>query len=65
MNRKTPRRAPATVANCRWSKRLYSSVAKKLSHIALSYASPTEPIDCTMPVFGHRWPNPNDLYCEP
>ena len=43
----------------------HSSVAKKLSHIALSYASPTEPIDCTTPASRHRFPKASDVYCEP
>jgi len=38
-------RASAWVVNRRRSSSSHSSVAKKLSQIALSYASPTDPID--------------------
>ena len=41
------------------------SVAKKLSHIALSYASPTEPIDGLTPACLQRRPNAIDVYCVP
>ena len=43
----------------------HSSVAKKLSHIALSYASPAEPIDWTIPASRHCLPKASDVYCEP
>jgi hypothetical protein len=39
-----------------------SSVAKKLSHMALSYASPSEPVDGLTPASLHRLPNASDLY---
>ena len=38
---------------------------KKLSHMALSYASPTEPIEGRTPASRQRWPNSIELYCEP
>ena len=43
----------------------HSSVAKKLSHMALSYASPTEPIEGRTPASRQRWPNSIEVYCEP
>jgi hypothetical protein len=39
--------------------------AKKLSHIALSYASPTLPIDGRTPACLQRRPNAMDVYCDP
>jgi len=42
----------------------HSSVAKKLSHIALSYASPTEPMDGRTPISRHRCPNAIDVYWQ-
>src|SRR6516164_6603481 len=41
----------------------HSRVAKKLSHIALSYASPTEPIEGRTPASRQRWPNAIEVYC--
>ncbi len=37
----------------------------KLSHMALSYASPTEPIEGRTPASRQRWPNSIDVYCGP
>src|ERR1700726_4407173 len=45
MNSKTAMRASTWVLKRRRSSSSHSSVAKKLSHIALSKQSPTEPID--------------------
>jgi hypothetical protein len=39
-----------------------SRVAKKLSHRALSYASPTLPIDGRTPASRHRLPKATDVY---
>jgi hypothetical protein len=50
-------RASAWLRKRRRSSTSRSSVAKKLSAIALSYASPTEPIDGMIPVSGQRLPN--------
>ena len=63
MKRKTSRRASLTVAKLRRLISSHSSVAKKLSHIALSKASPTEPIDCAMPASRQRFPKASDVYC--
>src|SRR5260370_30371558 len=43
MKRKTAIRASACEPNRRRASNSHSSVAKKLSHMALSYASPTDP----------------------
>ena len=43
----------------------HSSVAKKLSHMALSHASPAEPMDCAMPDSRQRSPKAREVYCEP
>ena len=51
--------------NLRRSSSSHSSVAKKLSHIALSYASPTDPIDGRTPASLQRLPNANDVYWLP
>jgi hypothetical protein len=56
-NSKTAIRASALVANLRRSSNWHSSVAKKLSHMALSYASPTEPMDGRTPASLHLSPN--------
>ena len=45
-------RASAWDANQRPASSSNSSVAKKLSHIAVSYAPPTLPIDGRTPLFG-------------
>src|SRR5690349_10952884 len=42
-------RASACVLNRQRARSSHSSVAKKLSHMALSYASPTEPIEGRTP----------------
>ena len=47
------------------SSNLHSSVAKKLSAITLSWASPTEPIEGRTPASRHRLPNSIEVYCEP
>lgn len=38
---------------------------RKLSHMALSYASPTEPIDGLAPASLQRLPKATDVYCDP
>ena len=65
MKLKTSRCAMATVEKRRRSRSSHSSGAKKLSHIALSYASPTEQIDCTTPASRHRFPKATVVYWEP
>jgi hypothetical protein len=62
MNSKTARRASACVLNRQRSSSSHSRVAKKLSHIALSYASPTEPIEGRTPASRQRRPNSIDVY---
>ena len=58
-------RASAWVAN-RWrSRSSHSSVAKKLSAIALSWQSPTEPIEATTPRSRQRFANAYDVYWLP
>ena len=44
------------------SRSSHSRVAKKLSHMALSYASPTEPIEGRTPASRQRWPNSIEVY---
>ena len=65
MKLKQATRASAWDANRRRSSSSHSSVAKKLSHMALSYASPTEPIDGLTPASLQRLPNATDVYCDP
>src|SRR5689334_20565530 len=55
-------RASACVLNRQRASNSHSSVAKKLSHMALSYASPTEPIEGRTPASRQRWPNSIELY---
>jgi hypothetical protein len=55
-------RASACVLNRQRARSSHSSVAKKLSHMALSYASPTEPIEGRTPASRQRWPNSIELY---
>src|SRR6266853_1807917 len=56
MNSKTAMRASTCVLKRRRSSSSHSSVAKKLSHIALSKQSPTEPIEGRTPASRQRWP---------
>ena len=57
--------ASAWEAKRRRSSNSHSSVAKKLSHMALSYASPTEPMDGRTPASRQRLPNARDVYWLP
>ena len=43
----------------------HSSVAKKLSHMALSKQSPTEPIEGRTPALSQRWPKAKEVYWLP
>lgn len=43
----------------------HSSVANKLSAIALSKQSPTVPMDGTMPASRQRWPKTVLVYWQP
>lgn len=43
----------------------HSSVVKKLSAIALSKPSPTEPIESRTPARRQRAPNANEVYWQP
>src|SRR5262249_48998529 len=62
---KAARRAsPCVWKRCR-SRSSPSSVAKKLSHSALSYASPTLPIEGRTPASAQRLPNATDVYRGP
>ena len=58
--------APIFASACVWkrlrSRSSHSSVAKKLSQSALSYASPTEPIEGRTPTSLQRSPNAIDVY---
>jgi hypothetical protein len=56
------KRASAFVFHERLSMSSHSKVAKKLSAIALSYASPTVPIDGLTPISSHRLPNATLVY---
>src|SRR6267143_1736778 len=55
--------ASACDAKRRRSSNSHSRVAKKLSHIALSSASPTDPIDGRTPASLQRLPNASEVYC--
>ena len=56
-------RASANVFQLRLSISSHSRLAKKLSAIALSYASPTLPIDGRTPISLQRLPNSKLEYC--
>ena len=43
----------------------HSSVAKKLSAMALSKQSPADPVEGTTPISRHRLPKASEVYCEP
>jgi len=62
MNSKTALRASLGVLKLRRLSSSHSSEAKKLSHMALSKQSPTEPIEGRTPAFSQRWPNARDVY---
>jgi hypothetical protein len=62
MNEKIAWRASARVAKCSRSRSSHSNVAKKLSHIALSKQSPTEPIEGRTPASRQRCPKVIDVY---
>ena len=64
MNSNTASRAWSRLRNLFRSSNSHSRVAKKLSHIALSYASPTEPIDGRTAASLQRSPNAIDVYCS-
>jgi hypothetical protein len=65
MKANTVRRASAGVLKRHRASNSHSRVAKKLSHMALSYASPTEPIEGRTPASRQRLPNSIEVYCEP
>jgi hypothetical protein len=65
MKVKTAMRASALVRNFRRSRSSHSSVAKKLSHIALSYASPSDSIDGRTLASLHLRPKATEVYCDP
>src|ERR1700675_2504185 len=65
MNSKTAMRASIWVRKWRRSSSSHSSVAKKLSHIALSKQSPTEPIEGRTPASRQRIPKAIEVYCVP
>ncbi len=58
-------RGEETLAHRRRSSSSHSSVAKKLSHIALSKQSPTEPIEGRTPASRQRWPKASEVYWLP
>ena len=60
----TAARASACVDKVVRSSSSHSSVAKKLSAIALSKQSPTEPIDSATPHFRQRAPKASDVYWQ-
>src|SRR5271165_1219523 len=55
----------ALVSQCRRSNSSSCKVPKKLSAIALSRASPTEPIEPRMPAARSRLPKAQEVYCDP
>jgi hypothetical protein len=63
MKSKIARRASACVRKRCRSSGSHSRVAKKLSHFAWPYASPTEPMDGRTPASRHRWPKATEVYC--
>ena len=65
MKLKSAMRASACEPKRRRSSNSHSSVAKKLSHKALSYASPTEPIEGRTPASRQRAPKPSEVYWQP
>src|SRR6266852_99809 len=62
MNSKTAMRASLWILKRRRSSSSHSSVAKKLSHIALSKQPPTEPIEGRTPASRQRWPKASEVY---
>ncbi len=62
MKSNTALRASICVRNRCRSRSSHSSVAKKLSHIALSKQSPTEPIEGRTPASRQREPNAIEVY---
>src|SRR3954467_2810530 len=62
MKLKQAMRASTCEAKRRRSSSSHSRVAKKLSHRALSYASPTEPIEGRTPASLQRLPKANEVY---
>ena len=65
MNWKIAMRASAWVRNERRSMSSHSSVAKKLSAMALSKQSPADPVEGITPISRHRLPKASEVYCEP
>ena len=65
MKSKIARRASADVRNDDRSSSSHSSVAKKLSHIAWSKQSPTDPIEGRTPAARQRCPNASEVYWQP
>src|SRR5580658_10391072 len=62
MKSKTARRASTWVLKLRRLSSSHSSVAKKLSHMALSKQSPTEPIEGLTPACAQRLPKAKEVY---
>src|SRR4051794_30880185 len=58
-------RASTCEAKRHLSSRSHSRVAKKLSHRALSQASPTEPLEGRTPASLQRLPKASEVYCLP
>ena len=58
-------RASTWVRNQIPSSSSHSSVAKNDSHVALSYASPRDPIDGLTPASRQRRPNAIEVYWPP
>src|SRR5215469_4822961 len=65
MKSNTAMRASTWVLKRRRSSNSHSSVAKKLSHIALSKQSPTEPIEGRTPGCWQRPPKASEVYLLP
>src|SRR3954447_4154028 len=65
MKLKQGMRASTCEAKRRRSSSSHSRVAKKLSHRALSYASPTEPIEGRTPASLQRLPKASEVYWLP
>src|SRR6266566_1346687 len=62
MKSKTARRAWLRLRKVRRSRSSHSKVAKNDSAKALSYASPTDPIEGAMPASRHRRPKAKEVY---
>jgi hypothetical protein len=65
MKLKQAMRASACEEKRRRASSSHSSVEKKLSAMALSSASPTDPVEGRTPASRQRFPKAMAVYCEP